>query len=228
MIMKRDIFHQFILSAVLGLAMLAVSPAAFAQSGGAPTDSIDELWNTVTPPPVPELATVNTNPATTALLVLDIEERTCNMERRPRCLTTVPRIAGLVHKARAAGMPVIYSLTSKGTPETILEPVTPAEGEPIVASSVNKFWKTNLEATLADRGVQNVIVTGTAAHGAVLHTATAAGFRGMGVILPVDCLSAADLYIEQAAVELLRTGPGTRQRITLTRSDRIVFPTPAP
>lgn len=29
------------------------------------------------------------------------------MERRPRCLQTVPRIAGLVHKARAAGMPVV-------------------------------------------------------------------------------------------------------------------------
>jgi hypothetical protein len=45
----------------------------------------------------------------------------------------------------------------------------------------------------------------------------------MEVVLPVDCLSAADPYIEQATVILLQTGPGTSRRISLTRSDRITI-----
>ncbi|MBU0944634.1 MAG: cysteine hydrolase [Proteobacteria bacterium] len=186
--------------------------------------SIDKAWNDVQAPEQPVLAAVTINPDNTALLILDIEERTCNMERRPRCLETVPRIADLMTRARNAGVRVLYSLTPQGTPETILPQVTPQQGETIVNSSVDKFWKTDLEMILAEQKIDNVIITGTAAHGAVMHTATAAGFRGMGVILPVDCLSAEDLYTEQATVQLLKTGPGTRKQITLTSSQLITFP----
>lgn len=183
--------------------------------------SIDQLWDSAEPPPAPVLQPVTINPATTALLVLDIEELTCNAERRPRCLDTVPRIASLLEKARKAGMAVIHSLTPKKTP--FLKPVTPIRGEPVVSASVDKFYKTDMDKILEARGIKSVIVTGTAAHGAVLHTATAAGFRGYHVILPVDCLSASTLYIEQASVWLLKTGPGTRRNITLTRSELMKF-----
>ena len=185
--------------------------------------SIDTIWNSVTPPNLPEIQEVTVAPQTTALLILDIEELTCNQARRPRCLETVPRIAALITRARAAGLPVVYSMTPKGTLDTMLPPVTPRADEPIVHSSVDKFWNTDLETILKKKGITSVIVTGTAAHGAVLHTATAAGFRGMQVILPVDCLSAADPYIEQATIILLKTGPGTRKRITITRSDKIAI-----
>ena len=185
---------------------------------------IDALWAEVQAPEKPALSPVTITPGDTALLILDIEERTCNMERRPRCLETVPRIADIMTRARNAGVAVIYSLTPKGTLQTILNPVTPRTGEAIVQSSVDKFWKTDLEKILQQKNIRRVIVTGTAAHGAVMHTATAAGFRGLEVILPVDCLSAKDLYTEQATVELLKTGPGTRKRITLTSSQRISFP----
>ncbi|GAU07388.1 cysteine hydrolase [Desulfoplanes formicivorans] len=185
--------------------------------------SIDEIWDEVSPPDLPEIRTVTVAPATTALLVLDIEELTCNQARRPRCLETVPRIAALIKRARAAGLPVVYSMTPRGTLDTMLPPVTPEPGEPVVHSSVDKFWNTDLEDILKSKGITSVIVTGTAAHGAVLHTATAAGFRGMHVVLPVDCLSAADPYVEQATIILLKTGPGTSKRISLTRSDRITI-----
>lgn len=205
--MKRLIL---ILTLVLGLAAPGLA------------QSIDALWGEVAPPPAPELQQVSVQPETTALLILDIEELTCNAERRPRCLDTVPRIAKLMRRARAAGLPVVYSLTPKRTP--ILPEVMPKEGEPIVASSVDKFWNTDLESILAAKGIDTVIVTGTAAHGAVMHTATAAGFRKLKVVLPVDCLSAADLYTEQATVQLLLTGPGTRRVISVTRSDLISMP----
>jgi nicotinamidase-related amidase len=202
----------------LFLAMVILLSASASQA-----QPIDEIWGKVAPPEKPALQEVSISPQTTALLVLDIEELTCNIERRPRCLDTVAPIADLLKRTRSAGAPVIHSLTTRGTPETILPPARPQQGEPIVQSSVDKFWKTDLEKILAERGVKTVIVTGTAAHGAVLHTATAAGFRGLNVILPLDCLSAEDTFIEQASVHLLLTGPATRGKITPTRSGMITF-----
>lgn len=186
-------------------------------------EDIGELWTTAETPELPNIQAVELNAATTALLILDIEERTCNAERRPRCLETVPRIAALAGKARKAGAPVVYSLTSQGTPDTILPPVQPQAGELYVQSSVDKFHGTNLEQILRDKGVETVIVTGTAAHGAVLFTATAAARRGFQVVVPVDCLSAARLYTEQAATWVLFDGPGARRVTRLTRSEDIAL-----
>lgn len=201
--------------ALLAAALVLLSPLP-AWAG-----SIDAEWNRATPPPAPKPAAVTVDPADTALLVLDIEQLTCNTERRPRCLETVPAIADLLARARKAKMPVVHSQTPRGTLDTILPPAAPEKGEPVVRSSVDKFWNTDLEKILKDKGIKRVIVTGTAAHGAVLHTATAAGFRGLSVILPLDCLSAEDLYTEQASVALLMTGPATRRKVTVTRSDLI-------
>jgi nicotinamidase-related amidase len=174
-------------------------------------------------PPAPKLSEVETSAEDTALLILDIEERTCNRETRPRCVDSVPAIEELMKRARAAGVPVLYSTTSKGTPETILPAVKPIAGEPVVKSSVNKFYGTDLDSELKKRHIKNVIVTGTAAHGAVLHTATAASYMGYKVIAPVDCLSAKELYTEQATVWNLATGPANRKTTTLTKSVMIKF-----
>lgn len=186
-------------------------------------EDIISLWPQAKAPAPPELAGVSVNPAGTAFFILDIEQLTCNSERRPRCLETVPRIAGFLQKARAAGMPVAYSLTSNGTVETILPEVKPAPGEPYFNASVNKFYGTSLDEFVEAKGIKAVIVCGTAAHGAVLHTATAVGQRKLKLILPVDGLSASDLYTEQAAVQLLKTGPGTRRNIVITRFDMITI-----
>jgi nicotinamidase-related amidase len=183
--------------------------------------NIVDQWTEAVPPETPALVPVTANPTDTALLILDIEERTCNSERRPRCLDTVPRIAALLKRARQAGMPVVYSQISSPTP--ILPEVVPASGDPVVSSSVDKFRNTDLESILAARHITSVIITGTAAHGAVLHTATGAAVRGLKVIVPVDCLSAASLYTEQAAVWCLIDGPGTRRAVTLTTSDAITI-----
>ncbi|QGY38762.1 isochorismatase family protein [Pseudodesulfovibrio cashew] len=196
--------------------LLALLPAsAFAG------DTVVDRWEQAVPPAPPKIKPVAVNAADTALLVLDIEERTCNAERRPRCLDTVPRIAALLKRAREHGMPVIYSQISSPTP--ILDPVRPHPGEPVVSSSVDKFYGTELEAILTKAGAKTVIITGTAAHGAVLHTATGAARRGLNVVIPADCLSAASLYTEQAAVWCLVDGPGTRKRTTLTTSDLITI-----
>lgn len=58
--------------------------------------TIIEEWAHVTAPAAPELKPVKIDPQNAALLILDIEKRTCNPERRPRCIASVPRIKSLL------------------------------------------------------------------------------------------------------------------------------------
>ena len=101
--------------------------------------------------------------------------------------------------------------------------VSPLPGEPSVRSSVDKFYNTDLEKILKEKGVKTVIIVGTAAHGAVLHTATGAAMRGLQVIIPVDGMSAIEPYAEQYTAWHMLNAPGTRARTTLTTFDRMSF-----
>lgn len=186
-------------------------------------DTIIDEWAAVKAPPAPELKPVTVHPETTALLILDIQVGNCNADKRPRCATSVPKIQRLLAKARAAGMAVVYSLTSKATEADILAELAPVAGEPIVKSGVDKFHGTELEAILRGKGVRTVVLVGTSAHGAVLHTATGAACRGFEVIVPVDGMSAAEPYAEQYTSWHLANAPGTRRQTALTRIAQISF-----
>ncbi|QLA15399.1 isochorismatase family protein [Desulfolutivibrio sulfoxidireducens] len=180
-------------------------------------------WSRIPPPPPPALEDAAPPQGRTALLILDMQPQTCNAERRPRCLDTVAAVAGLAEKARQKGVPVIYSLIRGGKPEDIFESLRRRAEDPVVATSVDKFLGTDMEKILRDKGVTTVVVTGTAAHGAVLHTATGAAQRGFSVIVPVDGISAEDLYTEAAALWCLATGPASRGKTVLTACERISF-----
>ena len=159
--MKGNIQKRILVGTVLfGVLLFFTSPLL------ADGTIIDE-WTDVKAPKAHAIKPVKVDAKVTALLVLDIEKRTCNAERRPRCIASVPKIKTLITKARAAGIPVVYSLTSKGTPETILKEVAPLKGEKIVKSSVDKFYGTDLEKVLSDKGIKTVIIVGTAANGAI-------------------------------------------------------------
>jgi nicotinamidase-related amidase len=179
---------------------------------------IDE-WNTIPTPPAPELKTVTVDPKTTALLVLDMETSIC---KNPRCIASISKINKLLSKAREMGMLVVYSLTEMGSMDIAWQ-IAPLLGDPIVKSTVDKFYKTNLEKILQDKGIKTVLVTGFAANGAVLHTATSAAFRGFDVIIPVDCMSANNPYAEQYTAWHMLNSPGTRNRATLTKINLIHF-----
>lgn len=204
---------------VLASLFVLAASGAFAQAAGQDKTVIDE-WGAVQAPAPPELRTVTVDPADTAFLVLDIQQSTCNAQQRPRCVESVPRISEFLKQARAMNMMVSHSLTSTGRVEDILPGAEPAPGEPVVKSSVDKFYATELENILKERGIRTVIIAGTAANGAVLHTATGAAMRGLRVIVPVDLMSA-DLYAEQYTAWHLINAPGTRRQTTLTRSDLI-------
>ena len=203
----------------LALACLLVSLTASYSFGQ--TKTIVDEWGTVQAPKPPELKPVTMDPKTTALLVLDFVKQSCNNERRPRCVTSVPQVQSLLKLARSKGVAVVYSITTAATPADTLQDVAPLEGEPIVKASADKFFKTDLEKILNDKGIKTVVVVGTAAEGAVLNTASQAAFRGLQVIVPVDGMSSENTYFEQYTAHHLTKAPGVGQQVTLTKIDMI-------
>jgi nicotinamidase-related amidase len=79
----------------------------------------------------------------------------------------------------------------------LVEPKTERRPEAIVKTSADKFFKTDLEKILTEKGIKAVVIVGTAAQGAVLNTASQAAFRGLQVIVPMDGMSAENTYFEQ-------------------------------
>ncbi len=214
-------------SSIFRIIMVISLPIAFlfchASVNAGDEKTIIEVWDTIKAPPPVDLKAIKIEPAESAFLLLDIEERTCNANSRPRCVASVPKIRAFLEKARANGLTIVYSLTSRGKPETILPGVIPFGNEPVVKSSVDKFYKTDLEKILREKGIKKVIIAGTTAEGAILHTATGAAMRGFQVIVPIDGMSAGTLYAEQYTAWHLVNAPGSRRSTTLTRFDMIEF-----
>ena len=114
-------------------------------------------WASVKLPPVPELKPVTVEPATTALLVLDMMKANCGA--RPRCLATVAIVKTLLDAARAHDMMVVYNLTGAGKVEDMVDPrLAPRAGEFLVkgAGGADKFVNSNLDAGLKDQGIRTV------------------------------------------------------------------------
>jgi nicotinamidase-related amidase len=186
-----------------------------------PAGNIIDEWNTVKVPAAPELKPATIDPKTTALLMLDFNRQTCNAEKRPRCIASIPAVRKLLALARTKGAPVVYSLSPGAATKDIAQELAPRADEPVVTSGPDKFLGTDLEKILKEKGVKTVIVVGTAAHGAVLYTASGAAFRGLSVVVPVDGMSAEDPYAEQYVAWNLVNAPRVSSQTTLTKIDLI-------
>lgn len=198
------------------LACCAIVPAANAVT------IIDE-WASIKAPPPPPVKPVTVDKGTTALLMLDFNRQTCNTERRPRCVASIPHVKKLLDGARTAHVPVVYSLGGGGKPADLPSALAPTADEPVVSSGLDKFANTDLEKILKDKGVKTVIVVGAAAHGAVLYTASTAAVLGFKVIIPVDGISADLAYAEQYTIWHLVNAPRIGGSVTLTRLDEVHF-----
>src|ERR1700682_5960356 len=178
---------------------------------------IDE-WSSVKPPPAPELKGVTIDPKTTALLMLDLVKQSCNEKARPRCPPTLPAAKQLLTEARANNVLVVYGIVAGSVIGDTVADVVPNGKEPVVQGGPDKFLNTDLEKILKDHGVKTVIVAGTAANGAVLHTASEAVLRGFKAVVPVDTMSADNAYIEQyVAYHFISARGGIAAATTLTR-----------
>lgn len=210
--------------------LLRVATAgAFLLALAAPSFSADILddWAAVKSPPAPEIKAVKLEGSTTALLILDMMKANCGT--RPRCVASVPAVKRLHDSARAAGAMVWYSfIGSNGaaTPADMIEgEFAPHDGEWVRQNGPDKFLGSNLEEKLKARGIKTVIVCGTSFQGVGIGTGSAAAQRGYKVVVPIDCLSAEDTYMEQYATwHLYKAGPTiVTSQVSLTRSSMVKF-----
>jgi nicotinamidase-related amidase len=192
---------------------------ALATLPGQSATIIDE-WSTARVPSPPPVATAPVDPSTTALLVLDFVKQTCG---NPRCAAALPVVAKLLGRARASKMFVVYSYIFGGTMADTLPAVAPLGGEPGVQGGPDKFIGSDLQQILTQKGIKTVIVTGTAANGAVLYTASHASLAGMKVVVPLDTMPAELPYAEQFVAWNLASAPRISANVTLTTSDRVTF-----
>jgi nicotinamidase-related amidase len=224
-VVGTNIFAKGAASAVIAMA-ITCSAAAYSPAAA---QTIIDSWNTVKVPAAPALKAVKAELATTALLVLDFNgaqdptKGPCNSKIKPRCLASLPAVAKLLAEARAKGMLVVFSLAGAGTRADIATVLAPKDGEAIVKSGPDKFVGTDLDKILAGKGIKSVIVTGTAAEGAVLDTATDAALKGINIILPVDGMSSTEPYAEQYVAWHMTNAPGVAAKTTLTKIDMISF-----
>jgi hypothetical protein len=179
------------------------------------------------PTPPPPVA-VTLDPATTALLVLDVTTQTCSPQ--PNCMAMVPRIVGLLDAARAAGVLVLYSTPATQPP--ILPEVAPVAGDPmIVGVAQDRFFDTPLDVVLRGRGITRLILVGWRYDGSVLYTAVGGAIRTYTVIVPDDTTSAAQDYdLAVGRYQLLTqlnsnptNEPLKKAAATITRADLILF-----
>jgi nicotinamidase-related amidase len=178
------------------------------------------------PPPV-ELKPVTVDPLATALLILDMMKMNCGA--RPRCVASVPAVKKLHEEARKAGMLVWYSFVGSNGMATTADQIDPAltakDGEWARQNGPDKFIGSNLDDKLKARGIKTVIICGTSFQGVGIGTGGGAAQRGYKAIIPIDCLSSEDTYMEQyAAFHLFKGGPaGVTSQVTLTRSSMMKF-----
>ncbi len=187
---------------VLVIVCAAVSgPVAAAASSDAPRAPAVSAHAARLPRPVP----VTVNPGTTAYLLLDLTSVVC--APHPSCVASLPAAAALLAKARAAGATVVYSETPAPGSQ-ILSQVAPEPGEPIVFAHADKFFNTDLDQILSSRGIQTLVIAGTAVNGAVLYTTFEASLRGYTAVVAEDGTSAASRFIMRYSLFQLLNEPG--------------------
>lgn len=202
-----------------GLSVLAAPSSARA-------DSLVQEWKRVQIPTMPELKPFIADPTTTALFMISMTRETCNPEQRPRCAATIPAIAKLLQGAREHKMLVIHSLTRGGaTFDQLVKELTPRDGEPVIPAGPgpDKFIASNLDEILKQHGIKTVIVVGTQAQTAVLHTGAGSAFRGYRVVIPIDGMSSDTAFPELYTAWHLATTSRIGEFVTLTSTDMISF-----
>ena len=211
--------HRFALLAVVTGSLLVAGLG----SGAAQAQTVIDQWTEVKIPSPPDVKPVTIKPETTALLLLDFNSQTCNTKTRPRCIESIPVVKKMLTDARAKGVTRVYSLSPGAEVKDIAAELAPMEGEPVVASGPDKFLGTDLEKILKDKKIETVIVTGTAAHGAVLYTASGAALRGLNVIVPVDAISADSLFPELYVIWNLVNAPRVSAKTVISKSGLLTY-----
>jgi nicotinamidase-related amidase len=175
----------------------------------------------------PEPMAVEVDRRTTALLVLDLSARCEDPELI--CHALLPGVAGFLQKARAAGILTVFSVSAsqRGTPmEKVARQLQRRDDEPVIyPDGFDKFTDGELQRILEPRGIDTLIITGSASNVAVLYTATAAArIHRYQIIVPVDGINARTEYAHEYSLYQLSVLPGgVYKRIRFSTLGMITF-----
>jgi nicotinamidase-related amidase len=169
----------------------------------------------LTVPDIPRSDSVALDPATTALVVVDMQHDFVSdggALQVPDAQATVPVIADLIRRFRAAGARVVFTQDTHrdGDPEFAIWPPHAIEGthghaivdelHPLPDDTVirkpryDAFYATALDHLLRQWGVETLVICGTVANICVHYTASSAALRWYGVVIPADAVSALDPF----------------------------------
>jgi nicotinamidase-related amidase len=206
-------------------SLMFVAAMAAAWAGSASAQTIIDEWATAKLPAPPALKDVKLVPGETAILAMDFTNQTCSEQRRPRCAASVAKVQKLLTEARAKGALIIFSVAvPNSTSADIVKELTPAAGEAVLPPlGPDKFFNSDLEKLLKDKGIRTVVALGTQAQTSVLHTGATAALRGYKVIVPVDGMSADDPFPEAYTAWHLATAARISAQVTLTKLDAISY-----
>lgn len=217
------------------VAAASPTPAPTAAPAPSPTPAASPTLNPLAVPAIPAPVAVALDAKTTAFGVFDVTNPTC--AGRPECAASIPKIAALLQKARAAGVLVLYASTSAtGTfpPEIAPKPtetlLQPQAG--IADLFVRTATGTNIDQLLKEKRITTLLMTGTRSNGVVLYTAFGAVARGYTVAVAVDGISGSIPFENNLTMWQLLNQPGfanadnkplAEKLVTLTRGDLVTF-----
>src|ERR1700721_2554850 len=105
----------------------------------------------------------------------DNSNQTRPLEKRPRCVATLPKIQKLISEARAKGVFVLYTLAGTSKRTDLVKEIAPLEAEQSLSGAgPDKFVGIDLDTILKGKNVKTLIAVGTRAEGAVLPPAPGA------------------------------------------------------
>jgi nicotinamidase-related amidase len=164
----------------------------------------------------PEAKPLTLDGKSTAILVLDLNAR-CD-DAKQVCSKITGPVGDFLDKARAATVPIIYSVSAsaKGKPlGELAAPLRRKENESVIyPDAFDKFYGGELQAFLKDKGAKTLIITGSATNNAVLYTATtAARMHRYNIVIPMDGVNAASRYEQEYAIHQFTVLPSEANKL---------------
>lgn len=172
--------------------------------------------------------TVDVDPRTTAVLVLDLTVASEHPD--DPAASILGDVRRLLDRSRAADIPVLYTVSRglRGTERGVVAPsLGPVDSEPVLyPDGFDKFVDGSLLEQLSARGVRTLIIAGSWANISVMYTATTAVRQHrFDVVIPRDAIAAPTEYeLDYAQYQLRRISslaPGLTGALTIVPSDRI-------
>jgi nicotinamidase-related amidase len=164
----------------------------------------------------PEPKPLTLESKSTALLVLDLNAR-CD-DPKQVCSKIIVPLGDFLDKARAAAVPIIYTVSAaaKGKPiGELAAPLRRKESESVIyPDGFDKFFGGELQALLKDKGAKTLIVTGSSTNAAVLYTATtAARIYRYSIVIPMDAVNASTRYEHEYAIHQFTVLPSEANKL---------------